>query len=370
MRDSLQVADCGSVIVIGVKLLRRNKGNWHWEELLRTIDTTSGKLLWDRTIVRHGDGVPTGPGNVKVAGFGNIVAHTDGSSLVARDVKSWRMLSRKQLDPLQASDRNSLFARAGHFLLANNRILATQLTRYDAKTGNPLELKKSNRQFIVASGVGETLVPSNKAQHLLVRTKEKTVVSFDLKTGKVVWECTFPNQIVSLTATDIRLYAMSATGALHAVRIPTCKPEWRHQFGSASPIAVIPQKRGTPTVVSWAATGNIVAFDSSAMPKPRSVDVVGTVTIFEGNKKNPATTASLSVRIDSTTVAVSPTGSFRKRLSAAGVITITVTGAYRKGKGFFDQYTCGHRPILVDTDAMAARYPVDITIHCTPPPPD
>jgi outer membrane protein assembly factor BamB len=212
-------------------------GDNRYADSLVKLDPNSGKLDWYYQETPHNIydwDFQNSPIITKSGGKEVAIGSGKSGFVVAVDVKSGKVVWRTRVGVHNGHDKDPEYAMRGEY----NKIKPGEV--FPGALGGVISAMASDGERLYVPIVNHSLTVRNGYETSEESGIEGEVEAIDLRTGKVVWEATFPGPAYgSLIVTNDVVFATSAEGTIHALSANSGGEIWQAALPSGTNAGVM-----------------------------------------------------------------------------------------------------------------------------------
>lgn len=212
-------------------------GDNRYADSLVKLDPNSGKLDWFYQETPHNIydwDFQNSPIITKSGGKEVAIGSGKSGFVVAVDLKTGKPLWRTRVGEHNGHDKDSLYAMRGEY----NKIKTGEV--FPGELGGVLAAMASDGKRVYVPIVNHSMTVKNGSEVTEESEATGEVEAIDLRTGKVVWEATFPGPAYgSLVVSNDVVFATSAEGVIHALSANSGGEIWQAALPSGTNAGVM-----------------------------------------------------------------------------------------------------------------------------------
>jgi alcohol dehydrogenase (cytochrome c) len=212
-------------------------GDNRYADSLVKLDPNSGKLDWFYQETPHNIydwDFQNSPIITKSGGKEVAVGSGKSGFVVAVDLKTGKPLWRTRVGEHNGHDNDPLYAMRGEY----NKIKTGEV--FPGELGGVIAAMASDGERVYVPIVNHSMIVRNGSEVTEESSATGEVEAVDLRTGKVVWEATFPGPAYgSLIVSNDVVFATSAEGTIHALSANSGGEIWQAALPSGTNAGVM-----------------------------------------------------------------------------------------------------------------------------------
>jgi glucose dehydrogenase len=237
-------------------------GDNRYADSLVKLNPKTGKLDWFYQETPHNIydwDFQNSPVITKSAGKEVAVGSGKSGFVVGVDLKTGKPLWRTRVGDHNGHDKDSLYAMRGEY----NKIKPGEV--FPGELGGVIAGMASDGERVYVPIVNHSMTVKSGSEVTEESTATGEVEAIDLRTGKVVWEATFPGPAYgSLVVSNDVVFATSAEGTIHALSANSGGEIWQAALPSGTNAGVMVSGdmlvAGAGLPVAEGQTANLVAY--------------------------------------------------------------------------------------------------------------
>jgi glucose dehydrogenase len=212
-------------------------GDNRYADSLVKLNPKTGKLDWFYQETPHNIydwDFQNSPIITKSAGKEVAIGSGKSGFVVAVDLKTGKPLWRTRVGEHNGHDKDSLYAMRGEYNKIKPGIV------FPGELGGVIAAMASDGERVYVPIVNHSMTVKNGAEVTEESTATGEVEAIDLRTGKVVWEATFPGPAFgSLVVSNDVVFATSSEGTVHALSANSGGEIWQAALPSGTNAGVM-----------------------------------------------------------------------------------------------------------------------------------